>query len=52
MEPDSTVKVELKNDIPIGHKVALKDFKVGDTVISTASISARWSPDQGELARP
>ena len=33
MEPDSTVKVELKNDIPIGHKVALKDFKVGDTVI-------------------
>ena len=33
MEPDSTVNVSLKNDIPIGHKVALKDFKVGDTVI-------------------
>ena len=39
---DSTVKVELKSDIPIGHKVALKDFKVGDTVIKYGVDIGRW----------
>lgn len=33
MEDDKDLKVEAKSDIPIGHKVALKDYKPGDTVI-------------------
>ena len=33
MEDDKDVKIEAKSDIPIGHKLALKDHKPGDTVI-------------------
>ncbi len=32
-ETDTTMKLKAKNDIPIGHKIALKDLKTGDTVI-------------------
>jgi (2R)-sulfolactate sulfo-lyase subunit alpha len=32
-ESDATLKLESRHDIPIGHKVALKPFKKGDTVI-------------------
>ena len=32
-ETDTTTRVTAKNDIPIGHKVALKDMKSGETVI-------------------
>ncbi len=32
MENDKTVKVPSTNDIPLGHKIALKDLKVGDTI--------------------
>ena len=32
-ETDSTIRVTAKQDIPIGHKVALTDLKEGDTVI-------------------
>jgi (2R)-sulfolactate sulfo-lyase subunit alpha len=32
-ETDKTVKLKAKADIPIGHKVALKALKKGDTVI-------------------
>jgi (2R)-sulfolactate sulfo-lyase subunit alpha len=32
-ETDTTINLEAENDIPIGHKVALKDLKSGDTVI-------------------
>ena len=32
MENDKTVKVPSANDIPLGHKIALKDLKVGDTI--------------------
>lgn len=32
-ENDTTIHVTAKHDIPIGHKVALKDLKEGDTVI-------------------
>ena len=32
-ETDTTTRVPAKSDIPIGHKVALKDLKKGDTVI-------------------
>jgi len=33
MEQDKTVNVKTLNDIPIGHKIALKELKNGDTVI-------------------
>jgi (2R)-sulfolactate sulfo-lyase subunit alpha len=32
-ENDTAFEVFVKNDIPIGHKVALADLKAGDTVI-------------------
>ena len=33
MEADKTVKIQSINDIPLGHKIALKDFKEGDTIL-------------------
>ena len=33
MDEDKTIQVQAKQDIPIGHKVALTDLKEGDTVI-------------------
>ena len=33
MEDDSTIKVKALNDIPIGHKLALRDIANGETVI-------------------
>jgi len=33
MENDKTLEVTVNDDIPIGHKLALKDLAVGDTVI-------------------
>ena len=33
MEDDKDLQVTAKSDIPIGHKVALRDYKPGDTVI-------------------
>jgi (2R)-sulfolactate sulfo-lyase subunit alpha len=32
-EDNSDFRITAKSDIPIGHKVALKDLKAGDTVI-------------------
>ncbi|HEY5632591.1 MAG TPA: UxaA family hydrolase [Burkholderiaceae bacterium] len=33
MEDDKEIKFKARNDIPIGHKLALRDFKPQDTVI-------------------
>jgi (2R)-sulfolactate sulfo-lyase subunit alpha len=33
MDSQETLQVNALSDIPLGHKIALKDFKVGDTVI-------------------
>lgn len=33
MDDDKFISVKAKQDIPIGHKIALKDMKAGDTVI-------------------
>ena len=33
MESDKTVKIQSINNIPLGHKIALKNFKEGDTVL-------------------
>ena len=33
MEGDGSSTVEAKNEVPLGHKVALSDLNVGDTII-------------------
>ena len=33
MEDDSSTKIQSINDIMLGHKIALKDLKEGDTII-------------------
>jgi (2R)-sulfolactate sulfo-lyase subunit alpha len=33
MDEDRTIDLEARQDIPIGHKVALKDMAPGDTVV-------------------
>ena len=33
MDDDRTISLVARQDIPIGHKIALKDLKEGDTVI-------------------
>jgi (2R)-sulfolactate sulfo-lyase subunit alpha len=45
MEDDKDVAVTAKSDIPIGHKLALKDYKVGDTVI-------KYGVDIGKVVKP
>lgn len=45
MKEDQTVKVKILNDIPIGHKVALKDLASGDTVI-------KYNTDIGKVVAP
>jgi (2R)-sulfolactate sulfo-lyase subunit alpha len=45
MEDDKDIEVVAKNDIPIGHKVALKDYREGDTVI-------KYGVDIGKVVAP
>jgi len=45
MDEDKTIQVRAKQDIPIGHKVALKDMGVGDTVI-------KYGIDMGKVVAP
>lgn len=45
MAEDKTIRFTILNDIPIGHKVALKDFAVGDTVI-------KYNTDIGKVVAP
>ena len=33
MDDDRTIELEARQDIPIGHKVALRDMQHGDTVV-------------------
>ena len=33
METQEPIEIKVLNDIPLGHKLALRDFKVGDTVL-------------------
>jgi (2R)-sulfolactate sulfo-lyase subunit alpha len=33
METDETVTLEAKDPVPLGHKVALRDIKSGDTLV-------------------
>lgn len=41
MQEDKTVACKVLDDIPIGHKVALRDFVVGDTVIKYNTVIGR-----------
>jgi (2R)-sulfolactate sulfo-lyase subunit alpha len=45
MDEDKTIQVQARQDIPIGHKVALKDYKPGDTVI-------KYGVDIGKVVKP
>ena len=45
MDEDRTITLEARQDIPIGHKVALKDMAVGDTVI-------KYGIDMGKVVAP
>jgi (2R)-sulfolactate sulfo-lyase subunit alpha len=44
-ETDKTMKLKSKDDIPIGHKVALKALKKGDTVIKYGEDIGRMVAD-------
>ncbi len=33
MDTDEKVEIKALMDIPLGHKIALRDFKIGDTVL-------------------
>ncbi|HWB45829.1 MAG TPA: UxaA family hydrolase [Hyphomicrobiaceae bacterium] len=46
-ENDSTLKLQAKEDIPIGHKVALKPLKKGDTVIKYGADIGKMIADAG-----
>lgn len=45
MDEDRQITVECRQDIPIGHKVALKDMAVGDTVW-------KYGIDMGKVVAP
>ena len=45
MDEDRTIQIEAKQDIPIGHKVALKDMAVGETVL-------KYGIDMGKVVAP
>ena len=45
MDEDKTIEIQARQDIPIGHKVALKDMAVGDTVI-------KYGVDIGKVVQP
>ena len=45
MDDDEVITVVAKQDIPIGHKVALKDMSVGDTVY-------KYGVDIGRVVAP
>ena len=45
MDEDRMMSVDARQDIPIGHKVALKDLKKGDTVIKYGEDIGRMIAD-------
>jgi (2R)-sulfolactate sulfo-lyase subunit alpha len=45
MDDDSSIQLQARQDIPIGHKVALKDMAVGDTVL-------KYGIDMGKVVAP
>ena len=45
MDEDRTIALEARQDIPIGHKVALRDMAPGDTVL-------KYGIDMGKVVAP
>ncbi len=45
MEGDGTIKVKALDAVPLGHKIALKDLKTGDTVL-------KYGNDIGKIVAP
>lgn len=45
MDEDRTIEVQARQDIPIGHKVALQDLAVGATVL-------KYGIDMGKVVAP
>ena len=45
MDEDRTITLKARQDIPIGHKVALKDLNAGDTVL-------KYGIDMGKVVAP
>ena len=45
MDDDRMVELAARQDIPIGHKIALKDMAVGDTVV-------KYGIDMGKVVAP
>ena len=45
LDEDRTIVLESLEDIPIGHKIALKDMAVGDTVV-------KYGVDIGKVVQP
>ena len=33
MENDKSITIQSKNEIPLGHKIAMKDLNEGDTIL-------------------
>jgi (2R)-sulfolactate sulfo-lyase subunit alpha len=46
-ETDTTLQLTARQDIPIGHKVALKALKAGDTIIKYGEDIGRMVADAG-----
>jgi len=46
-ENDTTLKLDARQDIPIGHKVALKPLKTGETVIKYGEDIGKMVADVG-----
>ena len=45
---NSTFKLTAKHDVPIGHKIALKDIKIGNTAIKYGEDIGKFVGDVGE----
>ncbi len=45
MDSQETCRIKVVSDIPLGHKIALKDFRVGDTVIKYGHDIGRVTAD-------
>ena len=45
MENDKTLKITAINEIPLGHKIALKNFEIGDTIL-------KYGHDIGKVVAP
>ena len=45
LDTNETIRAKANADIPLGHKIALKDFKVGDTVL-------KYGNDIGKVVQP